>query len=205
MSPKVDNANLVIFRAGLAVPVPPGYAGTAAHRALVAALNTDSFLTAIQTLETAPLASWLAADVLTGAPWARRYLTTLALVTHKKLTDRAVRALLRVLSGREVKRGRHRVGPLLPDQAARASAAVATWRAIIADLWTSDRSTLTAALLRAAQGRGIAAAHHRALLALLRRKALRKSDVVLTLAAWEVGLPVRRVRGTRILATFVYG
>lgn len=195
---------LVIFRKGMAVAVPPDYAETPEHRALVAALSTDSFVSAMQTLEQAPLTSWLAADIVTGAPWARRYFNTLALVTDKKRIDRAVKALLRVLSGRETKRGRHRVGPLLPEDAAKASAAVAAWRAVVAAIWTPDRAGLGPALLTEAARRNVAVPR-RALAALIHRPALRKSDLVLTLASWEVGLPVRRIRSAQGLADFVYG
>jgi hypothetical protein len=194
----------VIFRNGVALATPDRYFDLPEHRALVAALSTPSFLAAIHTLETAPLTSWLAADVLTGAIWARRYLNTLALLTDKKLIDRAVRALLRVLSGRDVKRGRHRVGPLLPEEARRATAAVAAWRAVVEAVW-ADRAGRAQALLTHAHTRGVATAHRRALATLLRRRALRKSDVVLTLASWEAGVSVRRMRAAQPLADFVYG
>ena len=52
----------------------------------------------------------------------------------KKLADRGVRALMRVLSGHEAKVGRHRQGPLPPDLAAKA-AAVADWRALVDQEW----------------------------------------------------------------------
>ena len=199
---------IFIFRNGIAVATPSDYAELEDHRALVAKLSTNSYLEAVGVLEKSPLNGWLAADVLTGASWARRYLNTTAKLwtQDKKLAGRGVRAVMRVLSGHEPKVGRHRDGTLSPEVAARAASAVADWRAVVDAEWLGDRAGLASALLRRAEPRfRPSATHRRALRLLVRRPRVRKSEVALTLASWEVGLPLRRIRSTQPVADLVYG
>lgn len=197
-----------IVRRGVLVAVPADYEEMAEHRELVVQLSTNSYLEAVEVLESVPLTCWLAADLLRGVPWARRYLNTTSKlwVSNRKLAGRGVRALMRVLSGFEAKVGRRRGEPLPPEVASRAASVLADWRALVDAEWARDRAGLAAALVGKASGRfPLSATHRRALRALVRRQRLKKADVALTLASWETGIPLRRLRSTQVVADLVYG
>jgi hypothetical protein len=197
-----------IVRRGVLLAVPEDYAEMAEHRALVDRLSTNSYLEAVAVLETVPLTNWLAADLLTGAAWARRYLNTTAKLwmQDKKLAGRGTRAMMRVLSGFEAKIGRQRSGPLAPEIAAKAATVLADWRALVDAEWAGDRAGLASTLAEKASALfTLSATHRRALRALVRRQRLKKADVVLTLSSWETGIPLRRLRSAQPVADLVYG
>lgn len=198
---------MVIFRSGLPVVVPADYARSPEHSALVRVLSeTSRYQEAVRVLETNAL-SWLAADVLTGQPWAQRYLNTtarLSLSSHRvdrRVAAGGVRALMRVLAGVPGHVGRRRAAALTVEELARGSAAVARWRATLDTLWGHAPE----AIVRAVAVDGLSRVHQRALLALLRRPRIKKVDVALNLASWETGLPLRRIRQTGRVADLVYG
>lgn len=197
-----------ILRNGIVLPVPPNYAQSPDHQALVARLSTHSYADAVTALDSAPLSSWLAADLLTGTPWARRFLNTTALLwgQDRKLAARGVRALMRVLSGRELRVGRHRSPPLSPEDQARATAAVTAWRGLVDAAWSTDRHGMSQELARSANARfKLSRAHAKALVALTRRRRLRRADVVVALASWETRISTRRLGPPRAVAALIYG
>lgn len=75
------------------------------------------------------------------------------------------------------------------------------WEAVVRPLWRAavdDRSRLPRLLQEAAGARFLwSAAHAQELRGLLARRRLRPSDLANQLAAWELALPVRRVRLAR--------
>lgn len=201
-----------VFRAGIAVAVPADYARDPQHRALVDRLNRISrYADAITLLEQHP-DSWLVADVLTGAPWAQRFLNTTARLSQldPKQARRGLRALMLVLNGVKPRIGRHRAPALTADARDRTVDVMAQWRADVDTVWNAadwrqDRATLTSALIALATARfPLSKAHRRALVALVRRKGLRKHDLVLTLVSWETGVPLRRLRTTQPETELVY-
>jgi len=198
-----------VFRNGVVLPVPPGYAEDPDHQALVAKLSTtNSYAEAVAVLGGAPLSSWLAADLLTGAPWARRFLNTTARLwsQDRKLAESGIRAMMRVLSGQESKAGRHRTLPLTPAEQTLATSAVAAWRVLVDAAWSTDRPGLAQALARHANARfKLSKAHGKALVALTRRRRLRRADVVVALASWETGIPARRLGPPQAVADLIYG
>lgn len=200
---------VVVFRSGIPLTPPADYAETPAHQALIAQLSTNSYAEAVAVLEAAPVDSWLAADILTGVSWARRYLNTTARlwalgVASQPLAHRGMVALLRVLNGDRPRVGRKRGSPLTPAEQAQAGVAIAAWRARVDAGWLPDRTERAKALIRVATEHFHSAAHRRALRELLRRPRLRRSNVVLTLASWETGIPVRRIRSSQAVADLVY-
>jgi hypothetical protein len=203
---------MVIFRGGIAVEVPVEYARQPEHVALVTQLMaTNRYADAVRLLERHVI-SWLAADVLTGALWSRRYLNTTARLSlsaqpaDRRLAAAGTRALMHVLSGIPSKVGRHRVDGLSGPDLARAGAALAHWRAVVDTEWSAvERTGLPAAVLRATNGWHPSRAHQRALRQLVRRRHLRKHELILTLASWETGVAMRRLRAARPLADLVYG
>lgn len=203
---------MFIFRAGLPVAVPADYASHPEHVAQVEFLTaTPQYAEAVRFLE-AHAVSWLAADILRGAPWAQRYLNTTARLsqstnpTERRLAAGGVRALMRCLTGTRTHVGRRRSAPLTPEALARGAAAIAKWRAVVDRAWSQDRATLASTMAQAAgKGSGLGRVHERSLRALLRRRRLRRSDLVLSLAAWETGIPIRRLRSARQVADLVYG
>lgn len=203
---------MVIFRAGLAVAVPADYARQPEHVALVEVLTaTSRYAAAVKVLESNAV-SWLAADVLQGVPWAQRYLNTTARLSlstspaDRRLAAAGTRALMHVLTGTPPKVGRRRAMPLSPTELSCAAASIAKWRAVVDASWSEDRATMACTLVPAVvKGSGLGRAHERLLRALVRRQRLRKTDLVLTLASWDTGLPVRRIRSARPTADLVYG
>lgn len=203
---------MVIFRAGLPVVVPVTYANQPEHVALVEFLtSTSRYDAAVKMLER-HVVSWLAADVLNGVPWAQRYLNTTAKLSQSSAPDdrrqaaAGTRALMHVLSGTPMRVGRRRSEPLSPQDLANAAASIAKWRAVVDVPWSADRAGRASAVTLAV-GKTCAQPkpHARALMALLRRPRVRKVDVVLALASWDTGLPVRRIRSARQMADLVYG
>ena len=183
---------LYVLRAGCLVAVPEGYADTPAHKALVARLTlANTYAEAVDIL-TDHADSWLAADVLTGAPWVQKFLTTTArqYQLDRPVAKRGLRALMRVLNGTRAKTGRHRVPPLLLEARGTASAALGRWQTYVDTIWTPDRAALTSTVMQL----GLSTAHRTALRTLMQRKTLRKRDLVLLLAAWETGLSMRQLR-----------
>jgi hypothetical protein len=197
---------LFVFRSGVAVAVPADYARDPQHRLLVDRLtHSRRYTEAVALLESHP-DSWLAADVLTGAPWAQRYLTTTAYLSQHDPAQarRGARALFRVLNGAKPRTGRPHAPPLPPD--ARTTAVLGRWRADLDGVWPSaSAATLAQAVARLAAAHfPFSAAHRRALVALVRRTRLRKQDLVLTLTSWETGVPVRRLRAGPTVSDLVY-
>lgn len=199
---------LFVFRSGIAVAVPPDYAQDPQHRLLVDRLTRLSRYSEVVTLLEQHPNGFLAADLLTGAPWAQKFLNSTARLaqTDPKQARRGLRALLWVLNGTKPRPGRHRDPPLDPTVMAHAADALARWQIVIDRLWGTDRASLTAAVrTRAAAAFVLSQSHQRALRALVRRPGLRKRDLVLALASWETGLPLRRLRGTPDgVATLIY-
>lgn len=200
--------SLVVFRSGIPIAVPDDYASAPAHRDLVERLNgLNRFADAVAVLEQHP-DGYLSADVLTGAPWAQRYLNTMArLWSHgasdRGLGERGARALMGVLAGVRPKVGRRRLDPLSPSQTALGAAAIAKWRVHVDASWPDI--LLFGTVDDLARHATLSKVHVRALRRLLRRRGLRKVDIVLTLASWETNLPIRRLRLTRHVADMVYG
>jgi hypothetical protein len=201
---------LFVFRSGIPVAVPADYADDPQHRALVERLSqTNQYADAVAILEQHP-DSFLAADVLTGAPWAQRFLNTTARLYQidRRTARHGVRALLLVLNGTKPRTGRHRKPPLSPETIGHAVEVVTRWRDVVDACWEQERSTLLATLTReATQYFQFSRAHRRALALLLRRRTLRKGELVLTLASWETRLPTRRLRHSSMhpMLDFVYG
>lgn len=203
---------MLIFRGGLAVAVPVDYASQPGHVRLVDVLTaTSRYRDAVKVLESNAV-SWLAADVLTGAPWAQRFLNSTArLSTSEKPIDRrlaaaGLRALMHVLAGTSPQIGRRRAPPLTPAEMAQAGAAIARWRARVAALKPAERALWPSQLLiGSVPGFRPSKSHTTALKALVRRRRLRKSELTLTLASWETGLPIRRIRAAAPIADLVYG
>lgn len=198
---------LCVFRAGVVVEVPADYARDPRHRTLVDRLNRISrYADAVTLLEQHP-DSWLAADVLTGAPWAQRFLTTTARLSQldPKAARRGQRALMRVLNGVKPRTGRHRAPALTSDVRDRTAGVLVRWRSAIDTVWQQERATLARAVATlAAASFPLSKAHRRALVALSRRKGLRKHDLVLTLVSWETGVPLRRLRTAQPETELVY-
>jgi hypothetical protein len=201
---------MFVFRCGIPVAVPTNYGTDLGHCRLVDRLTRSRrYLDAVALLEQHP-DSWLVADVLTGAPWAQKFLQTTAQLWGQPATrrdaQRGTRALMQVLAGtRPPHGGRRRQPPLPPDVRAHAAVVMATWRAEVEARWgLLGRPALAQALLTHATGFRPSAAHHRALRALVRRPKLRKRDLVLTLTSWETGVPVRHLRVTPPVAALAY-
>ena len=183
---------LYVLRSGCLVAVPEGYADTPTHKALVARLTSvHTYAEAVDIL-TAHADSWLAADVLTGVPWAQKFLLTTARLYQldQPAAKRGLRALMRVLNGTKSQTGRHRVPPLLPAARGTASAALGRWQTYVDTIWTADRAELASAVQRLA----LSTAHRTVLRTLMQRKTLRKRDLVLLLASWDTGVPMRQLR-----------
>jgi len=183
---------LFLLRSGRPVAVPDNYATTPEHQALVTRLNSaNTYAEAIEILST-HADSYLAADVLTGAAWAQKFLNTTARLHQldRPLAKRGFRALMRVLNGTKRQTGRHRVPPLLPPARGTASAALGRWQTYVDTIWSHDRAALASAVMQVA----LSTAHRTALRTMMQRKALRKRDLVLLLASWDTGLPMRQLR-----------
>jgi hypothetical protein len=197
----VSETPLFILRDGVPVAVPAQYAQQPAHRRLVDRLTrllTYEQVVAFLERRSAQGTDWLAADILTGAPWVRRYLLTTGLRARQpagaRLAQRGMRALVRTLAGGP-RRGRRPTGPIAPAALAGAHACVHVWQEAVRAVWAADPATRVARLSLIAAARGIrSAAHHRALRVLLRRPRVRPIDVAVALASWETGVPVRRLR-----------
>lgn len=198
---------LFVFRAGIAVAVPADYARDPQHRLLVDRLTSlTRYAEAITILESHP-DSWLAADVLTGAPWAQRFLNSTARLSHvdPKQARRGLRALMLVLNGVKPRVGRHRAPGLSMATRDRTTEVLTRWRSIIDTQWPQGRATVAQDVANAAAAHfPLSTAHRRALAALMRRPGLRKHDLVLALTSWETGVPVRRLRATQPHAELVY-
>lgn len=195
---------LFIFRVGLPIAVPANYAALPEHLKLVEQLTTTNSFAAVVTILEQHSDSYLAADVLTGAPWARKFLNTLGKVKasgNKTLVRRATGALVGVLAGIKPKRGRPK-SALTPAQTAAGAEAIGRCRVVVDRAWAGDRANLVAALTK---GRTLTIVQRRGLVALVRRPSLRKIDLVLSLASWETGIPRRRLHLTRPVADLVYG
>jgi len=203
---------MVIFRAGVALPVPVEYGTEPGHMALVAILtSTSRYAEAVRVLDTHAV-SWLAADVLLGVPWAQRYLNTTARLSQSKLpSDRrqaaaGLRALMHVLTGVPARTGRRPRAPLSPEELAQAASAIAKWRAVVDAKWVTDRATRASTLVAAVHRAGsLSVAQRRTLTNLLRRARVRRDDVVLLLASFDTSLTARRLRSARRTADLIYG
>jgi hypothetical protein len=200
-----------IFRGGLPLAVPETYATDPAHVALVEILTRlSTYRHVVAFLELHPTDGWLAVEVLSGAGWAKRYLNTTAKLwggspAERALATRGWRALMHLLNGTKPRVGRHKAPPLHPEALGAAALVVAHWRGVVEAHWAAERDTLTAALLKEAESRfRVSAAHRRATRALVRRRGIRKRDVVLAFASWETGVPVRRLRVATTVADLVY-
>jgi hypothetical protein len=183
---------LFLLRSGRPVAVPDAYAAAPEHQALVARLTSaTTYAEAVEILNV-HADSYLAADVLTGAPWAQKFLLTTARLHHldKPLARAGLRALMRVLNGTKPQTGRHRVPPLLPAARGTASAALGRWQSYVDTIWSPDRAVLASAVQRLA----LSTAHRTVLRTLMQRKTLKKRDLVLLLASWDTGLPMRQLR-----------
>jgi hypothetical protein len=198
-----------VFRNGVPMQAPEGYALTPAHQAFVRKMSdAETFAAAVEALEQAPLDAWASADLLTGAPWARRYLTSMALLwargkEGRRLSQRGVRALLTALSGRRPRVGRKGAAPLTPDELVEATECLVRWRSVVHAAWDGPREAMFDVLrLEAVKRFDLSEAHRRQLRALLYRKSTRRHHVALALASWEFG---RSVRAAAEVADVVYG
>ncbi len=199
---------LTVFRAGVPIAVPDDYASDPTHQILVSKLEqTNQYADAVALLEQHP-ESYLAADVLSGAPWARRYLNSTALLSRSgdRMAQRGLRALLSVLNGAKKRVGRRREPPLTPEQIGKVTEALARWRAVTDAIWHHERAALGGAIIASAVLRmPLSLAHRRAIRSMVRRPRLRRHDVVLALTSWETGVPIRRLRSTPQPADLIYG
>jgi hypothetical protein len=181
---------MLIMRSGVPIVIPADYATAPEHRSLVARLQrARSYLDVVALLDAHP-DSFLAADVLTGATWAQKFLNSTArlYVTDPKLARRGVRALMCVLNGTKPRTGRHRAAQPTPN--AQAEAAYARWQLVVEEGWP-DRAALLALV---DHHRVLSRPHRRALRTLVGRDGLRKRDLILALTSWETGMPMRRLR-----------
>lgn len=118
----------------------------------------------------------------------------------RDLSERALRAL-DVLNHGAPRVGRKAQPPLADDEAASIKAARQRWVARLEQTWPLarayrfDLSRLVVTLVRDLLP--LPVSHQKALSALVRRRWTRLSDVVDQLAAWEIGVSVRRVRAAR--------
>lgn len=198
---------LFVFRSGIAVAVPTDYATDPHHRLLVDRLTRLSRYADVVTLLEQHPDGWLAADVLTGAAWARKFLNTTARLSQLDPTQarRGQRALMRVLNGTKARTGRHRAPATTAAVRDRTVEVLTRWRADIETVWHQDRATLASAVAKLAASRfSLSRSHRRALGTLARRHGLRKHDLVLTLVSWETGVPVRRLRSAQSVPELVY-
>jgi hypothetical protein len=200
---------MFVFRSGVPVAVPDDYANDPYHAMLVTFLNAETRYEAVVAFLEQHSASWLAADVLTSAPWSKKFLNTTAQLwassqTNRALAARGWRALMHVLNGTKSRTGRPRAPAMTTDVRDHTADVLTWWRSTIDNLWP-ERVALASAIAAVAGTRfPLSKAHRRALVALARRKGLRKHDLVLTLVSWETGVPVRRLRTTQPAAELVY-
>ena len=201
---------MFIFRTGLLVAVPTDYAAQPDHVLLVKALTAAArYVEAVAVVEQHST-GWRDADILAGVPWFRRFLTTTARLWAGSPRDRALaargwRALMHALNGTRPRVGRHREPPLSAKELERAADALTRWRVAVDQAWGRDRASMAVSLLALAAGHfRVSAAHRRATRALLRRRGLRKRDVVQAFASWETGLPLRRLRSATSVTDLVY-
>ena len=190
---------MFVLRGHALVPVPPNYRADPAHRAIVDLLQTAStYMNAVVTLEV-HAASWLGADILSGARWAQRFLLSTAALSQsaepreRALAKRGLRALLMVLTGTKPHVGRKPHPPLTNGALQRAASAVTVWRGYVEAYWGQEPAVAARALL-AQSSFPLSRAHGLALRELLRRPRVRKQDVVLALVSWETGISLRRLR-----------
>lgn len=200
-----------IFRGGVPLAVPDDYATDPSHVALVDILTRLTvYRHVVAFLELHPTDGYLVVEMLVGAPWARKYLNTTAKLwagspADRRLATRGWRALMHLLNGTKPRVGRHKAPPLHPEALGAAALVVAHWRGVVDAHWADERATLAAALLKEAASRfRVSVAHIRATRALVRRRGIRKRDVVLAFASWETGVPVRRLRVATTVADLVY-
>ena len=112
---------------------------------------------------------------------------------------------MHALNGTRPRVGRHREPPLSAKELERAADALTRWRVAVDQAWGRDRASMAVSLLALAAGHfRVSAAHRRATRALLRRRGLRKRDVVQAFASWETGLPLRRLRSATSVTDLVY-
>lgn len=201
---------MFVFRGGLPVAVPVDYADDPYHSVLVTFLNAETRYEAVVAFLEQHSTGWLAADVLTGQPWSKKFLNTTAQFwagspANRALAARGWRALMHVMNGTKPRTGRHRAPALTTDVRERSVEIMARWKAEIDNLWAREHSTTMAAAITvvASTHFPVSKAHRRALVAMVRRKA-RKHDFVLTLVSWETGVPVRRLRMAPPAAELVF-
>lgn len=193
--------SVYIFRRGLLVAMPADYAAHPRHQALVTKLTRATrYVEAVRLLDAYVDESSLAADVMTGAPWVARFLATTARFTYGTATERTQarqgwRVLMRLVAGERRETGRKRHPALDPADLQRALAAIARWAEAVHSIWSVDRARWPVLLADLAPDHFLLAKAHLAeLRRLARHRALRKRELVLTLASWETGISKRRLR-----------
>ena len=199
-------------RAG-SVRVRPGFRRSRAYRtyrAQVAEARTyEQLLALLERLAATPAPALRAGAVLDFAPgvaYARQFVNSTAAFRvypptdpRRHLAERAWKALGALASAAGVHPGgRPSVAPLTAAQHAHIRERRAAWVQVVRPIWTAsgvDPTNRVRGLLQASRDRLPAArAYHDALTTLIRREKCRPVDVANQLTAWELALPVRRVR-----------
>jgi hypothetical protein len=187
---------VVVFRQGTAV-FPQR--SSRSHAAAAAVADADSYRAAVDALEAAVRSgdSGLALDFAPTANYARKFLNTTAahVVRETVLGRRAIAALGALLVGPPPARrvGRKKLPQPSVPQRDQVAAAWPRWAALVAAAWDAD--DFVELLVREAPE---VIPHRKAILRLRWRAArARPGDLVAHLVAWQLGIPLRRVRAAR--------
>lgn len=171
------------------------------YRQTIEVRSYAQLVTALERILADPaLRTCAALDFAPGVDYARRFLNSTAAFRtrpsadpQRHLADRAVRLLVAILTGPVTRPGRHANPPLSGEQVATIQRTHDAWVLLVRKVWRFEDRLLAARSLL--NERFVwSAGHRRALRALLLRAKTRPSDIAITLTAWEMRLPVRRVR-----------
>lgn len=205
----------VVFKRKVPLVLPVHWRKTREYRQFRAAIDrATTFRDVVELLETALRAGppSIAADFAPTQEYARRFVNTIALyrargsgTAQRQLADRAVRLLASLLTGSSGHTGRKRTDAPTEAEKAIIRRTKREWADILKPLWTAagqDRRRLVRAIELASSTKfPWTEAHRFELRKMLNRRQIRPSDVVQQLTAWQLGIAVRRVRGSRISGT----
>ena len=196
---------VVVFRRAVALKATRGPSYRTIQQAIE---NADTYAGAVVALERAVAHNELgvALDFAPTADYARRFANTTALYLASRpstlvlpgdraLAERAVRAIAALLLG-VPPRGRRALENPSDEIRSKVAARYSRWRDVVTDAWESDDFVV---VVIGAGGNAItwSRAHRRELARLRRRPKIRPSAIAAQLTAWELDMPVRRVRAAR--------